>query len=185
MRVEPVIPDRWAVRDDAGKLIAEFTSSELASEYLELHARCEAAEKRADEDRQILADIAAALGLDAINGLSANVAALVRERADDKKRIADLATRANRADAGAMATKPHVTDFGRAVLTRILSDRYFFETEESEQWCELLQEFGYVKREVYDPELHGSISDAWPGQEVWIFQGSMRSDATFSTGARE
>lgn len=68
--------------------------ADLADPYAELRARLEAAEKRAEETERILSDIAAALATETTNGLSANVAALIRERADTIARIEALAAQA-------------------------------------------------------------------------------------------
>jgi len=70
-----------------------------------------------------------------------------------------------------------VAMFGREVLAAILADRNFFDSEESEKWCELLAKFGYAERITYDPEKHGQIDNAEPGFDVWIFTDAMRAAA--------
>lgn len=67
--------------------------------------------------------------------------------------------------------------FGAAVLRGILDDHDFFGSEESEGWCELMAKFGYIARQIYDPNLHGEIDFAEPGDSVWIFTDAMKRDA--------
>jgi hypothetical protein len=69
------------------------------------------------------------------------------------------------------------TRFGRAVLAHILADRYFFQNEDSPEWCALLERFGYAQCQVYDPDLHGEIEGPEPGDGVWIFTDAMKDAA--------
>lgn len=63
--------------------------------------------------------------------------------------------------------------FGIGML-RWLMDHDIFIFEESEEWCEIMQDSGFIEHAIYDPERHGQISDAEPGQEVWIFTNAAR-----------
>jgi len=44
-----------------------------------------------------------------------------------------------------------------------------FEHEDSEVIMEIAEKHGLAKRVIYDPEKHGDISMADPGEEIWWF----------------
>ena len=45
---------------------------------------------------------------------------------------------------------------------------YVFDAE-SEEVLELALQYGLTRREKYDPEKHGEVEDAEPGQEIWCW----------------
>jgi hypothetical protein len=75
--------------------------------------------------------------------------------------------------------------FGSEVLRNILSDEFFFESEESERWCELLQRHGYVERGVWDSAKRGEHSVLEGGDEAWLFTDKMRTDAEAQQAAKD
>lgn len=77
----------------------------------------------------------------------------------------------------------HTSAFGSAVLRDILADTSFFESEESEQWCELLERHGYVERGIWDSAKHGESNVLGDGDEAWIFTEKSRRDAAGPSAA--
>lgn len=45
----------------------------------------------------------------------------------------------------------------------------FFGDETSEELCPILQKYGFVRRERYDPNKHGEVDCVEPGDEMWVF----------------
>lgn len=52
----------------------------------------------------------------------------------------------------------------------------FFGSELSEDITPQLEWYGYIERATYDPDKHGHIPDAEPGEPVWIWTDRMRRE---------
>ncbi len=57
--------------------------------------------------------------------------------------------------------------FGRLIYLRYRESEFFFSDEDSENIMPLALMAGLAERVIFDPDIHGEIEDADPGQAIW------------------
>jgi len=60
--------------------------------------------------------------------------------------------------------------FARLFIERIGHDACWWESEDSEAVMPLAVEAGIADRVPYDPDVHGTVEDAEPGDEIWVWR---------------
>jgi hypothetical protein len=59
--------------------------------------------------------------------------------------------------------------FGALVWDKFMGRPHFFEVEESEDFMCMAEQCGMAHQANYDPDIHGMVDDAEPGDRIWVF----------------